>query len=471
MTQEGQQILSEELQADDVLFEELRAKEYARLDAAEQVYLDFTGGNLYAASQLATHQKLLTENVFGNPHSTNPSSQLATKLVEETRARVLAFFNATEDYTCVFTANASAALKIVGEGYPFNSDSSFVLLSDNHNSVNGIREFCTNKGGVATYVPVFCEDLQVDEDALDKALAAASGKTNKLFALPAQSNVSGVKHPLRMIRKAQDKGFDVLLDAAAFVPSSPLDLKALLPEFVSVSFYKIFGYPTGLGCLLIRNTDFHKLHKPWFAGGTVAFVSVKNPSYILTENHERFEDGTLNYLDIPAIKIGLDYVSSIGMARISRRVKALAEEMVTALHALKHSNGQRLVRIYGPQSFAQRGGNIILNLFDNSGKAIPTCFVEQLANKQQVSLRSGCFCNPGIDEINYEITEEEISQYFTSNDDKSVEEVIAHLKMMRGAVRISVGIATVRRDIDRFCALLAPFCDKSLDEIIALAKA
>jgi len=100
--------------------DDLRAREYARLDAQGHTYLDFTGGGLYAESQLREHLALLSTAVFGNPHSTNPTSQASTRLMDEARAAVLRFFNASaDDYAVIFTANASAALKLVGEAYPF----------------------------------------------------------------------------------------------------------------------------------------------------------------------------------------------------------------------------------------------------------------------------------------------------------------------------------------------------------------
>ena len=49
----------------------MRAVDYTRLDAAGHVYLDYTGGSLYADSQLARHRDLLAGAVFGNPHSQN----------------------------------------------------------------------------------------------------------------------------------------------------------------------------------------------------------------------------------------------------------------------------------------------------------------------------------------------------------------------------------------------------------------
>jgi hypothetical protein len=101
-------------------FEELRAKEFSRLDESGYVYLDYTGSALYAASHIRDHENFLEHHVLGNPHSENPASAAATRIVEDTRRDVLDFFGADpEDYTAIFTANASAALKLVGESYPF----------------------------------------------------------------------------------------------------------------------------------------------------------------------------------------------------------------------------------------------------------------------------------------------------------------------------------------------------------------
>src|SRR5438552_2117826 len=94
-------------------FEELRAREYSRLDRAGQVYLDHTGGALYAESQVREHGDLLARGVFGNPHSINPTSLASTELVERARDSVLRFFNASADeYLVIFTLNASSALKL-----------------------------------------------------------------------------------------------------------------------------------------------------------------------------------------------------------------------------------------------------------------------------------------------------------------------------------------------------------------------
>src|SRR5581483_1876499 len=97
------------------LLDELRRTEYARLDACGDVYLDYTGGSVYAASQLEEHMRMLRERIYGNPHSVNPTSSAATILVERARAAVLRYFNASEnDFACIFTPNATGALRLVG---------------------------------------------------------------------------------------------------------------------------------------------------------------------------------------------------------------------------------------------------------------------------------------------------------------------------------------------------------------------
>jgi molybdenum cofactor sulfurtransferase len=240
--------------------DELRRAEFGRLDASGHVYLDYTGGGLYAESQLREHFELLRRGVFGNPHSFNPTSAVSTELLERARARVHEFFRASPDeYVAIFTANATGALRLIGEAYPFRAGDRFLLTFDNHNSVNGIREFARARGAETTYVPSVLPDLRVDEQLLHRYLTDTRGEHHNLFAYPAQSNFSGVLHPLEWIRQAHDHGWDVLLDAAAYVPTNRLDLTRWHPDFVAMSFYKMFGWPTGIGCLLARRDALAKL--------------------------------------------------------------------------------------------------------------------------------------------------------------------------------------------------------------------
>ena len=434
----------------------LRKEEYARLDAGEHVYLDYTGGGIYAESQIHKHHKLLHENVYGNPHSSNPTSIAATHLVESARDYILKFFNADpDDYLAIFTPNASGALKLVGESYPF-PNGRYLLTFDNHNSVNGIREFAHARGANVTYIPVMLPDMRVDASQLDRELAKPSKSGHNLFAYPAQSNFSSVKHPLEWIEKAHAHGWDVLLDAAAFVPTSKLDLGKVKPDFVPVSFYKIFGYPTGLGALIARKSALAKLHRPWFAGGTITVASVQGDKYYLADGAAAFEDGTLDYLNIPAIEIGLRHIESIGYDVIGERVKTLTGWLLQNLTALKHSTGEPLVRLFGPATSEGRGGAVTVNFYDKDGHAFDHRFIESEANKVNISLRTGCFCNPGAGEVALGISRVELDVCFTRPDHRDVMSIDEFRKCIdgksSGAVRISVGPITNFNDVQ---ALLA----------------
>src|SRR5436190_8204796 len=228
----------------------LRHREFARLDRQRLAYCDYAGSGLYAESQIVAHNALLAENVFGNPHSESAPSLRSTIILEEARARVLRFLDADPaQYVVCFTSNTSAAIKLVAESYPWNGGTSCVLSADNHNSVNGVREYARRAGACLTYVPLD-EELRLRDPT--GVLAAARGKTRSFFALPAQSNFSGVRHSLDLVREARALGYDVLLDAAAFLSTHALSVRCVPADFVVLSFYKLFGYPTGLGALVAR---------------------------------------------------------------------------------------------------------------------------------------------------------------------------------------------------------------------------
>lgn len=442
-------------------FEALRARDYQRLDAGKHIYLDYTGGGLYAASQLQQHQQLLQEAVLGNPHSINPSSSHATELVKVTRQVILDFFRASpEQYEVIFTSNASGALKLVGESYPFSQQSAYLLSSDSHNSVLGIREFAKCKGAQVHYVPLETPSLRFDVSTLEEQLERIAPESDtKIFAYPAQSNFSGVQHDLDWIAHAQGKGWHVLLDVAAFVPTNRLDLSRYQPDFVSVSFYKMFGYPTGIGCLLARKSSLKKLSRPWFAGGTISKATLREDSHHLHESAEAFEDGTLDYVNIPAVRIGLEHLSSVGIDAIHEHVAGLTEGLLQELLALAHSNGTKLISLYGPKDMVARGGTLALNFMDKHGDFIPRQQIEKLASQRGISLRTGCFCSPGSCEQLFQLRSEDIDPCMAGSQQLAPAATDYSSEKVTGAVRISVGIASNLADVAAFLDFAESFLD------------
>jgi len=454
--------------------EPLRKTDYKRLDDTDHIYLDYTGGGLYAQSQLDAHMRMLSEGVWGNPHSHNPTSLAMTDLVEQARAYVLMYFNADpNEYDVIFTPNASGALKLVGESYPFTNQSRYVAIYDNHNSVNGIREFARSRGATVHYVPIHLPDLRLDEEELKAELDNLNPEAFNLFAFPGQSNFSGVQHDLTWIQQAQQRGWHVLLDAAAFAPTNRLDLSQWHPDFVSLSFYKIFGYPTGIGALIARKETLQQLQRPWFAGGTITVTSVQGAGWhYLIDGHAAFEDGTVNYLSIPAVEIGLRHVQSMGLDRIHDRVQALTEWLLKAMCSITHDNGEPMVEIHGPKTMEDRGGTIAFNLLDPGGQRFDFRRVEMLAGKSNISLRTGCFCNPGTGEIVHHYSREDMAAVFSMDKvvsfdeffDMSVKEYNKH----PSTIRISVGLASNFADVFAFMVFVATFKNQSAESINTL---
>ena len=104
----------------------------------------------------------------------------------------------------------------------------------------------------------------------------------------------------------------------------------------------------------------------------------------------------------------------------------------------------------------------MLNFMDEDGRIYPFQYIEHCANKVMISLRSGCFCNPGIDEINHKISVQDLENFFATRTHGDYDDMINHLGKWRGAVRISLGYPTTKADIEKFFSFAAQFLDKKI---------
>ena len=197
----------------------------------------------------------------------------------------------------IFTSGSTAALKLVAEAFPWvspgpeGSGSCFCYLTDSHTSVVGMRKITAAMN--VSSIPVRPEDMWSAERQDAAAAGDPAGQPPHLFCYPAQSNFSGTRYPLSWIgevksgrrRPASRPGkWFVLLDGAAFVGTSPLDLSVHQADFVPISFYKIFGFPTGLGALLVNNRLAALLRKTYFGGGTAAAYLAGDDFYVPRES-------------------------------------------------------------------------------------------------------------------------------------------------------------------------------------------
>ncbi|MCX4594360.1 aminotransferase class V-fold PLP-dependent enzyme [Streptomyces sp. NBC_01549] len=466
-------------------FAGLRTRDFGYLDEGGHTYLDHTGAGLPPRSLVTGSAERLITGLFGNPHSESPASRASGLLLAEARRAVLRHFDADPaEYAVIFTPNATGALRLVGEAYPFARGSRLVMSLDNHNSVNGLREYARARGAATAYVPVSGTGLRIDEERLWEALSARGRGAGRhlsrlsrrggpgllgrpggaglpgrrggpgprgLLAYPAQSNFTGVQHPLEWIARAQEHGYDVLLDAAAFVPTNPLDLSRFHPDFTVVSWYKVFGHPTGIGSLIARREALAKLRRPWFSGGTIYAVSAQAQWHVLADDEAAFEDGTVNFLSVPDVTAGLEWIDRLGMDRVHAHVAALTGRLLAGLGTLRHSDGSPMVRVYGPlDAGAARGGTVALNLLGADGRIVDERVVTRDSAARGISLRTGCFCNPGAGEAAFALPLRRLRSA-AGRQLGSTEEYLSLLQLpSAGAVRISLGVSSQPRDIETF---------------------
>ena len=73
---------------DSHYFADLRRREFARLDASAETYLDYTGAALHADSLVVRHADWLRRTLLGNPHSESAPSRAGTAVVEAAKAQI-----------------------------------------------------------------------------------------------------------------------------------------------------------------------------------------------------------------------------------------------------------------------------------------------------------------------------------------------------------------------------------------------
>jgi molybdenum cofactor sulfurtransferase len=280
-----------------------------------------------------------------------------------------------------------------------------------------------------------------------------------LFAYTAQCNFSGERFPLDWVTAMQSKRMKVLLDAASYASTTALDLSTIRPEFVVLSFYKMFGYPTGLGALVLRNDQKSIMIRSYFGGGTVSAIAV-NPLYLSMKDNlsHALEDGTLPFQQIIALDAGFDYIERkwISWSNLYDYCSELMLDLVRRLECLKHHNNSPVVRVYRDEAKSY-GPILAFNLLNPVGDYIGYSEVMRLAGMCNIHLRAGRFCNPGGAQYYLELTSEKLME---------MREAFGHVcgdandligGQPTGALRISLGFCNTPQDITVFMQFLEDY--------------
>lgn len=466
--------------------DKIRRKEFSRL--AGFCYLDSTGAAPYPQTLVQEISTDLSASIHGNPHTTsdNAVASHTGDQINKVRERLLSFFNTdASEYTVVFTQSATAGAKLIGENFRFEHGSVLAHLETNHNSFLGIREYARDAGAQVVSIPTDSLSKFCSDPSAYVAAPRATGKTNadlplcpSLLVYPGSCNFSGAKFPLSHSTAVQSNDSEshlwcVCLDAAALAPTSAIDLREHQPDFVCCSWYKIVGYPTGIGFVLIRNDSCKTLNKKYWGGGSVSLASPfsdggKWRQFDNEKAHAVFEDGTLDFLSIVAMDKALRRFQETPMHCISQHVHCVTQHLYRRMSGLTHNNGNPVCKIYGQHEsggFSRQGGVVTFNLLQPDGSFFSPAGMGRVAAVNNIHVRVGIFCNPGAAAKWLCLAEKDFQTIAASGYEcgKS-NDFIGQKPVM--AVRSSVGWMTTWEDVETLVAMVqSSFVNVSYDSL------
>ncbi|KAJ3572770.1 hypothetical protein NPX13_g4938 [Xylaria arbuscula] len=447
--------------------EGLRTEEFPMLH--DSIYLDHAGTTLYSKSLVDAFAAEMTANLFGNTHSASASSQCTMARIENIRHRVLQFFNADPaGFDLIFVANTTAGIKIVSDTFRgFPEGFNYLYHSASHTSLVGVRQEARHSLCLDTDGVVACIE-RGELDCID------CHSRPLLFAYPAQSNMDGRRYPLdwgAKLRKSDSNAeyrTYTLLDAAAYVSTSPLDLGNVeaAPDFTVLSFYKIFGFPDLGGLIVKREAASIFKHRRYFGGGTVDMVTCTKEQWHAPKTqslHETLEDGTLPIHNIIALDSALDVHHKLygSMVEIALHTSFLASRLYRGLEKIQHGNGQKVCVMYSmPPDDTERslrnGAVVAFNLQTCLGAWIGLAEFEKLAILKNFHIRTGGLCNPGGIAAALGLEPWEVKKNFSAGFRCGNEYDIINGKPT-GVIRISLGAMSTLSDVEKFIAFIEEF--------------
>ncbi|EME80339.1 uncharacterized protein MYCFIDRAFT_156097 [Pseudocercospora fijiensis CIRAD86] len=444
--------------------EHMRMTEYPMLE--DSLYLDHAGATLYSKKLMDRFHAEMMSSLYGNPHSASPSSQRSTQDIESIRMEALNFFSADpNDFDLVFTANTTAAIKLVLEAFREHENGFWYgYHADSHTSLVGVRE--------AAKAHRCFESDDVVEKWLEEPPEA--GPSRSLFAYPAQSNMNGRRLPTSWTAKASIKNCFTLCDAAAYAATAPLRLDDVesAPDFTVLSFAKIFGFPD-LGALIVKKKCAHLFERRrYFGGGTVDLVAcVKEEWHVMKcgSIHEQLEDGTLPVHSIAALGAAIKTHAELfrSIERIACHTARLTTRLYEGLSSLVHMNGRRVCKIYTDHrlsydDWSTQGPIVAFNLMDSQGRWVSNAEVEKLTSIKNIHLRTGGLCNPGGIANALDLSPWQMRENFSAGFRCGSENDIMNGKPT-GVIRVSLGAISTMSDVARFLDFITQFFVDNID--------
>jgi molybdenum cofactor sulfurtransferase len=429
-------------------------------------------------------------------------------------------------YDVVFTSGATEGFKTIAERFPWRSagdgDDSTILCStctkrrrqtqsillyatNSHNSVVGMRQLAKRQGAIFHCVDmqdlesITAQDLTKLEASLlaDGSTASNSNSDQNqqranancnctdsydnndkrhLLVFSSECNFGGdYPDAVSIIAIAKQCGWYTMLDIAKAASTGPVNLGELNPDFAALSFYKLFGDPTGLGALLVKRSSIPVLFEndnqahPHYQGGGSVNIMMPKQDYIvpkgesLTASLDSLTSGSVHFRGIANIANGFKTLERLGgMPKIHAHTTCLARELARRLRVLKHGNDVSAVQLYGvwsdenhfekndQRALKRQGPTVAFNVVRSDGSVVGYNEVSKLAalNNPSIQFRTGCFCNPGACQQALGLSDEQVIENFEKTGHVCGDHIDTVNGLPTGAIRISFGKDSIWEDLD-----------------------
>ncbi len=277
------------------------------------VYLDNAASAQKPQAVLDRLQQVYTKQYANVHRGLHYLANEATEAYEAARDRVAAYLNARRKEEIVFTRNATEAINLVA--YTFGRerikarDKIVLSIMGHHSNVGPWHFLRERQGAIIKWAPVD-DDGHFLVDEFEKLL----GPRTRLVAITHMSNMLGTLVPVKEVtRLAHARGIPVLIDGAQAAVHLDIDVQDIDCDFYAFTGHKLYG-PTGIGVLYGKYQHLDAM--PPFNGGGEMIREVFADRIIYGEPPYKFEAGTPAIVQAIGLCAAIDYVASVGKARI-----------------------------------------------------------------------------------------------------------------------------------------------------------
>jgi cysteine desulfurase / selenocysteine lyase len=264
-------------------------------------------------------------------------SEIATEAHEVARGKVRAFLNAASTREIVFTRNSTEGINLVAHAFGRwrvqAGDEVVITAMEHHSNIVPWQLLCEERGARLRVAPIDDSGALI----LDELEALLTPRT-RLLSVTHMSNALGTVNPIAtIVRMAHARGVPVLVDGSQAAYHLPVDVQALDCDFYVATGHKLYG-PTGIGVLYGRESLLAEM--PPFLGGGDMIRSVTFEKSTWNELPYKFEAGTPDIAGAIGLGAALDYISAVGLDRISAHEHDLLQYGTAALREVP---GLRLI--------------------------------------------------------------------------------------------------------------------------------